>query len=89
MTEPSRWTNHLDFSSFIRRKLDELTEERMYYVHMHRLEPSDAYREELGRHRDICRQPYNHTRYWLTERRETRSEVSSMTALRSELPDLE
>ena len=33
----------------------------MYYAYKYRLKPSDAHREELDRHRDICRQLYNHT----------------------------
>ncbi|WP_199241344.1 helix-turn-helix domain-containing protein [Halorubrum sp. ASP121] len=35
----------------------------MYYAYKYRLKPSDAHRKELDRHRDICRQLYNHTRY--------------------------
>ena len=60
----------------------------MYYAYKYRLEPSDAQREELDRHRDICRQLYNHTRYRLNEYRENHGELPSMTTLRSELPDL-
>ncbi|RQG96023.1 RNA-guided endonuclease InsQ/TnpB family protein [Natrarchaeobius chitinivorans] len=60
----------------------------MYYTYKYRLEPSDTQREELDRHRDICRQLYNHTRYRLNEYRENHSELPSMTTLRSELPDL-
>ncbi|WP_137290726.1 RNA-guided endonuclease InsQ/TnpB family protein [Natronorubrum halophilum] len=60
----------------------------MYYAYKYRIEPSDAQREELDRHRDICRQLYNHTRYRLNEYRETHGELPSMTTLRSELPDL-
>jgi hypothetical protein len=32
----------------------------MYYAYKYRLKPSDAHHEELDRHRDICRQLYNH-----------------------------
>jgi putative transposase len=60
----------------------------MYYAYKYRLEPSDAQREELDHHRDICRQLYNHTRYRLNEYRENHGELPSMTTLRSELPDL-
>jgi putative transposase len=60
----------------------------MYYAYKYRLEPSDAQREELDRHRDTCRQLYNHTRYRLNEYRENHGELPSMTTLRSELPDL-
>ncbi|QSW99621.1 RNA-guided endonuclease InsQ/TnpB family protein [Haloterrigena alkaliphila] len=60
----------------------------MYYAYKYRLEPSVAQREELDRHRDICRQLYNHTRYRLNEYRENHGELPSMTTLRSELPDL-
>ena len=38
----------------------------MYYAYKYRLKPSDAHREELDRHRDICRQLYNHTLYRLS-----------------------
>ncbi|MDJ1434239.1 transposase [Halostagnicola sp. A-GB9-2] len=60
----------------------------MYYSYKYRLKPSDAHREELDRHRDICRQTYNHFRYRLGEYREENGELPSMTSLRSELPDL-
>ncbi|AGB33718.1 IS200/IS605 family element transposase accessory protein TnpB (plasmid) [Halolamina sp. CBA1230] len=60
----------------------------MYYAYKYRLEPSDAHREELDRHRDICRQVYNHFRKRLGEYRENHGELPSMTTLRSELPDL-
>ncbi|WP_435068932.1 RNA-guided endonuclease InsQ/TnpB family protein [Haloplanus sp. C73] len=60
----------------------------MYYAYNYRLKPSDAHREELDRHRDICRQLYNHTLYRLNEHRENHGELPSMTTLRSELPDL-
>ncbi|WP_058826102.1 RNA-guided endonuclease TnpB family protein [Haloferax sp. Q22] len=35
----------------------------MYYAYKYRLKPSDTHREELDRHRDICRQLYNHALY--------------------------
>jgi putative transposase len=60
----------------------------MYYAYKYRLEPSNAQREELDRHRDICRQLYNHTRYRLNEYREENGELPSMTTFRLELPDL-
>ena len=60
----------------------------MYHAYKYRLTPSDAMREELDRHRDICRQVYNHFRKRLREYRENHGETPSMTALRSELPDL-
>ena len=39
----------------------------MYYAYKYRLKPSDTHREELDRHRDMCRQLYNHTLYRLNE----------------------
>ncbi|WP_433632026.1 RNA-guided endonuclease InsQ/TnpB family protein [Halomicrococcus sp. NG-SE-24] len=60
----------------------------MYYSYKYRLKPSDAHREELDRHRDICRQTYNHFRHRLGEYRQEHGELPSMTSLRSELPDL-
>ena len=60
----------------------------MYHAYKYRLTPSDAMSEELDRHRDICRQVYNHFRKRLGEYRENHGELPSMTALRSELPDL-
>ncbi len=60
----------------------------MYYAHKYRLEPPDAHREELDRHRDICRQQYNHCLYRLGEYRENNRKLPSMSSLRSELPDL-
>ncbi|MFB6236659.1 MAG: RNA-guided endonuclease InsQ/TnpB family protein [Halopenitus sp.] len=60
----------------------------MYYAYKYRLKPSDAHQEELDRHRDICRQLYNHMLYRLNEYQENHGEMPSMTTLRSELPDL-
>jgi len=60
----------------------------MYYAYKYRLNPPDAHREELDRHRDICRQLYNHTRYRLNEYQDEHGELPSMTTLRSELPGL-
>jgi len=60
----------------------------MYYAYNYRLKPSDAHREELDRHRDICRQLYNHTLYRLNEYQDEHGELPSMITLRSELPDL-
>ena len=51
----------------------------MYYAYKYRLKPSDAHREELDRHRDICRQLYNHTRYRLNEYQDDHGELPSMT----------
>ena len=60
----------------------------MYYAYKYRLKPSDAHREELDRHRDICRQLYNHTLHRLNEYQDEHGELPSMTTLRSELPNL-
>ena len=60
----------------------------MYYAYKYRLEPSNSQREELDRHRNICRQLYNHTLYRLNEYQDEHGELPSMTTLRSELPDL-
>ena len=60
----------------------------MYYAYKYRLDPSDAHREALDRHRDICRQLYNHALYRLNEYQEEHGETPAMTTLRSELPDL-
>jgi putative transposase len=60
----------------------------MYYAYKYCLKPSNAHREELDRHRDICRQLYNHTLYRLNEYQDEHGELPSMTALRSEVPDL-
>jgi putative transposase len=60
----------------------------MYYAYKYRLKPSDAHRQELDRHRDICRQLYNHTLYRLNAYQDEHGELPSMTTLRSELPDL-
>ena len=58
----------------------------MYYAYKYRLKPSDAHREELDRHRDICRHVYNYFLYRINEY--DRDDIPSMSALRSELPDL-
>jgi putative transposase len=50
----------------------------------YRLRPSAAVAAELDRHRDICRQVYNHFLHRLNEH----GGVPEMTALRGELPDL-
>ncbi|WP_129113625.1 RNA-guided endonuclease InsQ/TnpB family protein [Halegenticoccus tardaugens] len=60
----------------------------MYYAYKYRLNLSDAHREELDRHRDICRQLYNHALYRLNEHRENNGKLPSMTTIRSELPNL-
>ncbi len=60
----------------------------MYYAYKYRLKPSNNHREELDRHRDICRQLYNHCLYRLDEYRENNGKLPSMSSLRSELPDL-
>jgi putative transposase len=60
----------------------------MYYAYKYRLLPSDAHREELDRHRDICRQLYNHALFRLNEYQDNHDELPAMTTIRSELPDL-
>ena len=60
----------------------------MYYAYKFRLTPSKTQRAELDRHRDICRQLYNHTLYRLNQYQDEHGEVPSMTTLRSELPAL-
>jgi putative transposase len=60
----------------------------MYYAYKYRLKPSDDHRKELDRHRDICRQLYNHCLYRLDEYRENHGKLPSMSSLRSELPNL-
>jgi putative transposase len=60
----------------------------MYYAYKYHLLPSDAHREELDRHRDICRQLYNHALYRLNEYQKDHDELPSMTTIRAELPDL-
>jgi Helix-turn-helix domain. len=60
----------------------------MHYAYKHRLKPSDVQREELDRHRDICRQLYNHTLYRLNKYQDEHGELPSMTTLQSELPEL-
>jgi len=60
----------------------------MYHACKYRLKPSDAHREDLDHHRDICRQLYNHTLHRLNEYQDEHGELPSMTTLRSELPGL-
>jgi len=62
----------------------------MYYAYKYRLTPSDAHREELDRHRDICRQLYNHTLYRLNEYQDERGvehSFSRSTRCRSGTPE--
>ncbi|WP_438267455.1 helix-turn-helix domain-containing protein [Haladaptatus halobius] len=47
----------------------------MYYAYKYRLKPSDDHREELDRHRDICRQLYNHCLYRFDEYRENHGKL--------------
>lgn len=61
----------------------------MYYAYKYRLEPSDAHRETLDRHRDICRQLYNHGLYRFDQIPEDAGTVKQrVRQVRDELPDL-
>ncbi|WP_254824878.1 RNA-guided endonuclease InsQ/TnpB family protein [Haloglomus halophilum] len=61
----------------------------MYYAYKYRLKPSDAQREELDRHRDICRQLYNHARYRFNEIPESAGTLNQrVRSIRDELPAL-
>ena len=61
----------------------------MYYAYKYRLKPSDAHREELDRHRDICRQLYNHARYRFNEIPESAGTLNQrVRSIRDELPAL-
>ena len=56
----------------------------MYRAYRYRMDPTDAHRETLDRHRDIYRQAYNHFLYRLNQHDET----PDMRKLRDELPAL-
>ena len=61
----------------------------MYYNYRYRLTPSDVHREALDRHRDICRQIYNHGLYRLNQIPESAGTVKQrVRQIRDELPDL-
>ena len=61
----------------------------MYYAYKYRLEPSDAHREELDRHRDICRQLYNHALHRFNQIPDDAGTVKQrVRSIRDELPDL-
>ena len=61
----------------------------MYYAYKYRLEPSDAHREELDRHRDTCRQLYNHALHRFNQIPDDAGTVKQrVRSVRDELPDL-
>lgn len=61
----------------------------MYYNYKSRLKTSEAHCEALDRHRDICRQIYNHGLYRLNQIPETAGTVKQrIRQIRDELPDL-
>ncbi len=61
----------------------------MYYAYKYRLKPSDTHREELDRHRDICRQLYNHALYRFNQIADNVGTVTQrVQSIRDELPDL-
>lgn len=61
----------------------------MYYVYKYRLTPSNAHCEELDRHRDICRQLYNHALYRFSQIPDDAGTVKQrVRSIRGELPDL-
>ncbi|WP_227378458.1 RNA-guided endonuclease InsQ/TnpB family protein [Haladaptatus halobius] len=61
----------------------------MYYAYKYRLEPSDTHREELDRHRDICRQVYNHALYRFNQIPEVAGTLNQrVRSIRDELPAL-
>jgi putative transposase len=61
----------------------------MYYAYKYRLKPSDAHREELDRHRDICRQLYNHALYRFNQiPEETGTLNQRVRSIRDEIPSL-
>ncbi len=63
--------------------------EVVYYAYKYRLTPSDAHREELDRHRDICRQVYNHALYRFNRIPENAGTLNQrVRSIRDELPDL-
>ena len=61
----------------------------MYYAYKYRLKPSDAHREELDRHRDICRQFYNHALYRFDQIPEDAGTLNQrVRSIRDEIPSL-
>jgi len=61
----------------------------MYYAYKYRLKPSDAHREELDRHRDICRQLYNHALYRFDQIPEDAGTLNQrVRSIRDEIPSL-
>jgi len=61
----------------------------MYYAYKYRLGPSDSQREELDRHRDICRQLYNHALYRLDQIPESAGTLNQrVRSIRDEIPSL-
>ncbi|MGA9399352.1 RNA-guided endonuclease InsQ/TnpB family protein [Haladaptatus sp.] len=61
----------------------------MYYAYKYRLDPSDAHREELDRHRDICRQVYNHALYRFDQIPKNAGTLNQrVRSIRDELPSL-
>jgi putative transposase len=61
----------------------------MYYAYKCRLKPSDSHREELDRHRDICRQLYNHALYHFNQIPEDTGTLNQrVRSIRDEIPSL-
>src|SRR6056297_2629091 len=61
----------------------------MYYAYKYRLKPSDTHREELDRHRDICRQLYNHALYRFDQIPEDAGTLNQrVRSIRDEIPSL-
>ncbi len=61
----------------------------MYYAYKYCLEPSDAQREELDRHRDVCRQLYNHALYRFDQIPESAGTLNQrVRSIRDEIPSL-
>ncbi|UPV77145.1 transposase (plasmid) [Halorussus limi] len=61
----------------------------MYYAYKYRLKPSNVHREELDRHRDICRQLYNHALYRFNQIPEDAGTLNQrVRSIRDEIPSL-
>ena len=61
----------------------------MYYAYKYRLKPSDDHREELDRHRDICRQLYNHALYRFNQiPKDVATLNQRVRSIRDEIPTL-
>ncbi|MEF8841728.1 MAG: transposase [Haloarculaceae archaeon] len=61
----------------------------MYYAYKYRLGPSDAHRETLDRHRDTCRQLYNHALYRFGQIPQDAGTLNQrVRSVRDELPSL-